>query len=318
MSLLKPIGGYFGLEPGTNTFPYNEAILLNTARNCLEYILKNYKPKRVYIPKYTCSAVLEPLSRLNIEYSFYKINENLEITNPIKLAPGEYIIYTNYFGIKDAYIPQISKDYQNQLILDNSQAFYSQPLKIGHTFYSPRKFFGVPDGGILFTNKILDEELPTDISFGRMAHLSKRIDIGAEAGYEDFKHNDASLMNQPIKHMSTLTRHLLNGIDYTKAKQKREANFALLHDWLGSRNKLMLDLGSLNGPMAYPFWADDSSLKQKLINQKVFVATYWPNIFEWCRPDELEYKITQNLLALPIDQRYGQEDMERIVRIING
>jgi hypothetical protein len=54
-------------------------------------------------------------------------------------------------------------------------------------------------------------------------------------------------------------------------------------------------------------------LKQKLIENRIFVATYWPNVFEWCRSKDLEYNLANNLLPLPIDQRYGKEELCYIV-----
>lgn len=64
-----------------------------------------------------------------------------------------------------------------------------------------------------------------DISFDRMSHLLKRVDIGAELAYDDFKNNDNALVSQPIKLMSKLTDKILSGIDYEYIKQIRLKNF---------------------------------------------------------------------------------------------
>lgn len=60
----------------------------------------------------------------------------------------------------------------------------------------------------------------------------------------------------------------------------------------------------------------DASLKKKMIENKVYVATYWPNVFNWCGKDTFEYGLVSNMVALPIDQRYGKEEMERIMKIL--
>ena len=39
-------------------------------------------------------------------------------------------------------------------------------------------------------------------------------------------------------------------------------------------------------------------------------------MFEVAERDSLEYRMAENVLPLPIDQRYGTEDMEYIVREI--
>lgn len=317
MSLPEPIGGYFGLEAkGDGDFPYTNTTLLNSGRNCFGYILSNQDVDHVYIPKFTCDVMLEPLKQTGINYTFYDIDEMLEIKSDISLKSSELIVYTNYFGIKDKYSRMLSQEYQSQLILDCSQAFYFEPLEEGYTFYSPRKFFGIPDGGCLFGCEAPNFAPPIDTS-ERSSHLFKRIESGAEAGYEDFKKNDASLTGEPIKSMSVFTRTILENIDYDSVKQKRITNFSILHDKLKSKNGLTIEEDSSGGPMVYPFLTDDNGLRQKLIDNKIFVATYWPNVFEWCSPEELEFSLAENIIPLPIDQRYDAEDMNKILEVIH-
>lgn len=319
MSLSNPIGGYFGLELSVKkSFLHNDATLLNSGRACFEYILSSNKVTKVYISKYTCDVMLEPLKKLDIPYSFYEINEKLEIAEDIKLAADEYIIYVNYFGLKDAYCSELTTKYGSNLVLDNSQALFADPAATGHTLYSPRKFFGLPDGGMLYTQTQLTTSLPKDQSFGRTSHLLKRIDAGAEYGYEDYKRNDGSLKDAPLKIMSELTRSLLSSIDFEGASKQRLTNFSVLHKDLTSSNKLVLSDTYAKAPMCYPYYTDQGdNLRKKLINKKVFVATYWPNVFEWCSPEDLEYMLAENIVPLPIDQRYDENDMRRILEVIH-
>lgn len=108
---MKAIGGYFELEDkGKGIFPHDNGLLLNTGRNALEHILRSISNiRRIYLPYYTCEVVLEPIKKLSIPYTFYHINENLEIIDSISLKDGEYIIANNYFGIKDTYISNLQK-----------------------------------------------------------------------------------------------------------------------------------------------------------------------------------------------------------------
>ncbi len=318
MSLHEPIGGYFGLETKHGSYAFaSHATLLNSARNCFEYILRAQKPDLVYMPKFTCDVMLEPLKLLNIQYEFYEINELLEIKNEPNVEKKQLLVYTNYFGIKTAYCKKIAKKYKQKLILDYAQAFLDEPEADCHTIYSPRKFFGLPDGGILYSNSLLDEHFETDVSYRRMSHLLKRVDVGAEAGYADFAKNDAALSGQPIKHMSRLTKTLLSSIDTNSAQKIRTQNMKQLHKALHKTNGLTAALEDIKGALCYPFLTTDAQLRQKLIDHKIFVATYWPNVLEWCSEDELEYKMTKYILPLPIDQRYGAQHMQRIIEIIN-
>lgn len=310
------IGGYFELELHNGEHYHKGALCLNSARSCFEYVLRARNYRKVYVPYFTCEIVMQPLRLLHIDYEYYTINAQLEPVTLPDLKKDEAFLYTNYFALKQSFIEYLAKHYGNQLIIDNAQAFYAKPIIGTDTFYSARKFFGVPDGAYLYSEKRLNQEFVQDVSFERMGHLLKRIDLGAEAGYGDFKHNDDALAEQPIMWMSVLTERLLKSIDYQSITRIRRENFQLLETELGKYNKLELNLSNNAVPLVYPFISEDANLKRKLIENKVFVATYWPNVMEWCRKNDWEYQLTQQTCFLPVDQRYGKEDMERIVDLI--
>jgi len=313
---MNPIGGYFGFELNNSGHYHNDALRLNTARNCFEYVLRVRRYTKVYIPYYTCEVMLEPISKLGLQYEFYQINELLEPSVLPLLKPNESFLYTNYFGLKQRCVKNLASKYGEQLIVDNSQAFFAKPIDAIDTFYSARKFFGVADGAYLYTNKKLDVKLEQDVSCERMSHLLKRVDIAAEAGYQDFRKNDDSLCKQDIKRMSKLTDSILSGIDYKIVRQKRIQNYTFLDETLRVSNLISLDLDDETVPMIYPYLTSKPSLKQKLIDNKIFVATYWPNVFDWATSNMLEYELAKCLVCIPIDQRYGKEDMERILKNI--
>ncbi|MDR2474236.1 MAG: hypothetical protein LBD45_00110, partial [Bacteroidales bacterium] len=270
----RSTGGYLQLELRETEHFHKEALRLNSGRNCLEYILLARKYQKVYIPYYTCNVVLEPFVRQGIRYEFYPIDEKFDPINILTLHPGEGFLYTNYFGLRQKTTEILAKIYGNQLIIDNSQAFYAKRLARIDTFYSARKFFGVPDGAYLYTDAELDMELPQAVSWNRMAHLLKRIDLSAEDGYDDFRENDNSLCNQPILKMSKLTDTLLKSIDYKQIKEKRLQNFFYLDSCLKTENELSFYLSDETVPLVYPFLHEKKiNLKQTLIDNKIYVAT---------------------------------------------
>jgi len=311
------IGGYFELELSRGEEYHSDAIRLNTGRNAFEYILRAKKYKKVYLPYYTCDVMLEPIMKLNLEYEFYSIDSNfMPIFDFTDIKKNDVFVYNNYFGICDEQVKEVASVCEN-LIVDNSQAFYNKPIKGIDTFYSPRKFFGLPDGAYLFTDNLLEYELEKDISYERCEHLLGRMDTTAEQHFQVYKENSKILCNQPIKEMSNLTQRLLSSIDYKTISDKRKKNFNIIHNELGKRNKLEFNISSKEVAMIYPFLVlNGSKLKRELIANKIYVATYWPNVLNWAEKDSFEYNITNNLLALPIDQRYSEDDMYRIIEII--
>lgn len=314
---MKEIGGYLNLDLKAVKSPlHKNGILLNTGRNALEYILYSIPNiNHIWIPFFTCNAILEPIEKLNIPYTFYTINEDLEINTSISLGTGDYLLYTNYFGVKDKYISYLEKKHQSQLIIDNSQALYSKPTTF--SFYSPRKFFGLPDGGIAYSYYKLNNVFEKDLSYNRVSHLLKRHDLPATNGYMDFKQNSLLLKNQPIRIMSELTKHLFHSIDYKWVKKCRINNFKILHSHLQHINKFSFDIDNIKCPLVYPFYTTKiNNLRNKLIQNKIYIATYWPNVLDWCPNGSLELLLVQGIIPLPIDQRYGEDEMNYIIKII--
>jgi len=313
--MMKEIGGFFELSFGERGKPYHDAIKLNSGRNALKYILKASRPDKVYLPYYICNSVLEPLNATGIKYEFYHIDESLEPIFNKALGEKERLLYVNYFGVKDRTVKALSRKYAN-LIIDNTQAFFSKPLKGVDTFYSPRKFFGVADGGYLYTAKKLREKIDIDTSYKRYGYLLQRLDVSASEGYESFIREENRLKNQPIRIMSKLTSRILENIDYQRVKAIRKNNFLFLHSLLSKINEFDIDVDNLNVPMVYPFLFSKKGLRDFLIRNKIYVATYWNEVCARTDRSSLEYRLTKHLLSLPIDQRYGIYDMKRIYAVI--
>lgn len=330
---MKEIGGYFELEEtrssdnidisildlwGKQT-PDNSPILLNSGRHALEYILNYsiYRFKTIWIPYYTCDSILPSINRAGLSYKFYHINKSFEIIELPHLHPDECILVNNYFGLKDKYISSLANKYGSQLIVDNTQAWYAQPILGISTFYSPRKYFGLPDGGVALTRTHETVKLDPGTSWHRSSHLLKRIDTGATSGYKDFKLNSSTIGLEGITKMSPLTKMLLSSIDFDKAREIRKNNYSIISDALSESNELLLpDIESYACPMVYPYLTSNYELRQELISNKIYVATYWPNVLEWCSPEKVECYLTNDLIPIPIDQRYGEDDMNRIISII--
>lgn len=305
----KEIGGYLGLEVNERFDNIGQCIALNSGRNALRYIIKAYQIKEIWLPYYTCPVVRESIELEKCQAKLYHINKNFMPLESFK--QDDFILYTNYFGICAKNVKNLAKIYKN-LIIDNAQAFYMPSYGIA-SFNSIRKFFGVPDGALLSSDKILDDELGQDTSYQRCAHLLKRLDVNAPFGYDDFKDNDKNLSTQSIKTMPNLTRILFNSINLHQARTKRLENFAYLQEHLNPTNKLNIALDDEDVPMVYPYLIDNGAkVKVNLIKNNIFVATYWnaQNL------NNFEANFQNNIIPLPIDQRYSLKDMNQIIKHI--
>jgi hypothetical protein len=312
---MKSLGGYLPLQLENGQEYYPLFLKLNTGRNAFEYILKVKKYTAIFLPYFTCEVILEPIKRLGIQYQFYTINESMDPVLDFEVGPSECLLYTNYFGLKQDTVVRLSNQFKN-LIVDNSQAFFSEPADGLDTFYSCRKFFGVPDGAYLSSNSPVRLKLERDSSVERCSHLIKSIDTGIESGYQDYVDNNNALTNNPIRRMSALTQRILSGVDYKICKYRRNSNFMYLHDFLINYNDYTFDASSVNGPMVYPLLISSTKLRSKLLEKRIYVATYWPNVLDWTTRKMYENYLTTHLIALPIDHRYTHSDMKRILNIL--
>lgn len=313
-NLSKEIGGYFGLDIYSDEYLNlpSHSVALNTARNCLRYLIRTYNIKTVQVPYYTCPVVVEAIEKEDCKTEFYHINESFL---PEKtFADDDYIIYTNYFGICAENVKNLSEKYKN-LIVDNAQAYHMPKYGLA-SFNSARKFMGVPDGAFLQCDKLLDEQLePDKTSIERFSHLLKRVDTNAQFGYADFKNNDDSLRNEGIKLMSNITKALINSHNSETEKKKRLENFNYLHKSLKDSNAITINLDIDDVPMVYPYLVKNGKdLKQKLNKNKIFVATYW----NATTLNDIEQDFQDNIVPLPIDQRYGISDMQKITGAIKN
>jgi len=314
---MKEIGGYFELELQEKEGYHKRALKLNSGRNCFKYILETQKVTKIYIPNYICDSIVEPLEELNILYEFYNIDKNFEIIDDIVLKENEKLLYVNYYALKSKYIQQLSDRYSAKLIVDNTQAFFNLPIQNVDTIYSPRKFFGVSDGGYLYVNQLSNEVLEEDLS-EEFSQLVGRIQKGASLYYENYQQAEKRLVHLPIKSMSKLTTKILNSIDYEDVKRKRERNFYFLHEELKQFNKLDIDIAEIKAPFVYPLMSDDPKLRNQLIKNKIYVAKYWNEVLGRVQVNNNEKYFVEHIIPLPIDQRYDLKDMKRIVEVIKG
>ncbi len=313
------VGGYFELEiTDRGSLFHDNAIALNTGRNAIKLVAQLKGCKKVHVPCYSCPVIGEALRDIGVSISYYRLRENF-IPVDLDVRLGDAVLLLNYFGVLDDLVVYgLNQGYE--AIVDNAQAFFSEAREGVDTIYSPRKFFGVADGAFLYTDAKLRDKLEIDESSHRVNHLIHRVDYGAEAGFSLFQENEAGLRDIPILRMSRITRKILRGIDYISAKKARESNFMFLHRLLKDDNELSaLIEGSVPcGPMVYPFLrSGNHELRQKLISHRVYVARYWPGCIDesHCSGGYERY-LYDNLISLPIDQRYNEEHMNYIASLI--
>lgn len=313
---MKEIGGYIELDTCRHAMLHEDAILLNCGRNALAYLLEARGIKKLYLPYFLCDSVVNVCKKIGVEAAFYHIGENW-LPKDLVIDEDTWLYIVNFYGqITREDLARLAAAYRN-IIIDNAQAYFDAPLANVDTLYTSRKFFGVSDGAVLYTNSKLERSLEIDESFNRIHYVLGRYERTASEFYEEAAKNNDIFDNEEIKEMSRLTKNLLRSIDYEYVKQIRTNNFAYLHEKLRTVNKLNVRL--IEGAFMYPLLIDDGmKIRKQLQQMKIYIPTLWPNVLEECEPGTLEYKFAADILPIPVDQRYGVEDMEYLVGVIRS
>lgn len=263
-------------------------IKLNSARNCLRYIIKVLNIKEIYIPYYLCSAVRLAVSKENCKINFYHIDK--EFKPLINFNENDFILYPNYFGISKNVVDKLSSKYKN-LIVDNAHSFYSEPKGIA-CFNSLRKFFPkIRDGAFLYIDsKYLELELKKD----KFTYLYETL------SYEEICKNENRVDNLALMTISDCTDLYYSKEKINSEKEKRLKKFNYWKKQFEDKNDLRIYLIENDVPFCYPFLAKNEKeadeLVEKLKLKQIPIYRYW-NLL----PDDYPEKIFYNrLVCIPL------------------
>lgn len=285
---------------------------VNTGRTAIACALHTLAVSKVFVPYYYCPDIISMLRGLDVQLSFYHIGEDF-LPVGLQDEKDSAVILVNYFGVISQKLLQFSQQFKN-VIIDQAHGFFTQPvLREGvMNVYSCRKFLGVCDGAYLIGKNLRRMELQQDVSYERATHLLKSIELGTSGAYAESKHNEQVLGEAP-KQMSLLTKRILSGIDYTSVEEKRKANFRYLHREL----KDLQQLKGLEESAAYMYpLLLDKDIHKELVREHIYVPLLWSQLMEPEWDGSLEQKYSACIVPLPMDQRYDESHLEKLVQII--
>lgn len=318
------IGGYFGMDLPYYGEAFPDTIKFQSGRAALRAALVSADIKHVLLPAYICDSVIQAIVDAGAGVETYRLDNSLcPIDCPNSLPEKSALLYVNYFGLCEANVTHLlEKIPGNQLIIDNSQALFSQSANVLATIYSPRKFVGVPDGGLLVASgvKVNVPEYEDTGTLARVRPLLLRMAYTAKDGYPEYLKSEKAFNDtKPLK-MSRLSKRILNSIDMVAVKSQRRENFLMLAARLDKINLNKWELDSESVPLCYPLvvgW-DVERLKKSLVDKGIYIPTYWPEVKPRAT-DGVEHRLINFCLAIPCDQRYSLDQMSYLAdEIISG
>jgi hypothetical protein len=301
-------------------FPDNENVArLNSARAGIYHSLQVMQCDDIYVPYYQCPTVNSFLGKKGVKiYQYYLSNTFKPLLN--RPENKSAILIVNYFGIfSNEYFKNIQREFQN-VIIDNGPAFYNPPIEGCFNVYSARKFFGVPDGCYVVGPNANDftNEYSVDYSSPTAGFLFQRHEFGCSASYKERMKNEERIDNADVLRMSHLTRTLLGGINYQRIRNLRRNNFQYAHEQYKSVNLLNVSINYDDScvPIFYPLVVENDSLVEELAKNQIYTGRRWNSVLNEVKGDTFEAWLSRYMVPLPVDQRYGSSELDKVFEAV--
>ena len=262
---------------------------------------------------------------------FYAVGNNFTPSADFlnEVQPGEAVLTIAYLGkpLPESFYAALATRSDILWVEDRAQCLLPISDYQPHAaIYSPRKLFGVPDGGILVGRGAAELEkwcLPPQYATlcERQAILNERYerDMRSDTGKQALRWVKCDIEHQLSRdRMSRATEAFLRRIPVRNIARKRQDNWAALYSHLGefcfwktSRPEFVPYAFPLVLPQGFP----TEILHTLLARQGIFCQRMWhplqlpQNLFP------LEEALAKRLLLLPCGQQYGYHEMERIATL---
>lgn len=322
---------------------HGDMTLLSTCRSAISYILyNNRKGRRALVPAFTCHSVISPFVDAGYEVFGYPLKENLSIdVDGLAALVGnvhpDVILVHGYFGFDTignaAEYLEWCRSQGIIVIEDMTQTMFStfgRP-ESDYIVGSIRKWLPVPDGAFLSGFKItgLSEDIQlSEAKIDAMRSKNQYIIYGKgtkETFMPKFFEAERILDSRfgPYA-ISGYTLPMLKDIDLQAFAAKRKHNFNYLATRLHSHPEISLIFSRATDdvvPFQLPVFISDgrSDFQKYMASHNVYPTIIWK-----C-PEELEKEtnaamrmIYDRILCFHIDQRYDEDDMDKIADIIDS
>lgn len=303
--------------------------------------------KKVLIPAYTCQTVITPFEEAGWQCEYYSIKSNLRIDlysleNTIAKHNPSLLVVHPYFGmdLNEEEIATLNtiKEKGVEIVLDLTQCLFSTKQYPFASFIvaSYRKWMPIPDGGYLlnqsnsvkisqpesenaeFTDRELAAMYLRGQYFDNGEQRTKAISIRLSKAADHIADSNIT----PHK-MSQVAYNLMQNEDIKLNQQRRYENYTYLYQNVRESDKVAKVCKNIDEVTTAPlyftiFVQDRPSLQRPLAQEAIYAPVIWPMEDERVLiNDEVKY-IYDHILAIPIDQRYDERDMQRAVEIINN
>ena len=328
----------FGLEStvhpqeGSPPFLMGREVFLNCGRSCICVLVDLLQPSQVWVPSYLCPAgILGAIDTKVTVPRFFEVDRDLKVPSKkwiSEVNPGDVVIFIDYFGFP--YDRGLAADVKKNgawVVEDACQALLSKDVGKLSDFvvFSLIKWFGVPDGGILrFTKERAMNAAPPGappaswwLKALRASLLRREFDDGVPSR-EWFTLFREKEIETPIGlyAMSQLSQIIMDSsVDYPWVAKRRLDNYRTLLARLVDY-AMFPDIGPDTVPLGFPVRIRNrDAVREALFEHQIYPPVHW-NIAGVVPPEFADsHELSDEIMTLPCDQRYGREDMERMADV---
>lgn len=309
------------IEKSNGLFPESTQWFIS-GRSALQAIIKELgKPRNVSLPAWCCDSMIKPFIDAGMDVHFYPVFWQKGLIQEICLD-SDVLFLMDYFG----YTGQRSdlSGYEGIVIRDVTHALFSTTYDdADYYFGSLRKWCGVWTGGYAWTrdehNLNIGSADCSEYAVLREKAMQEKYEYlnsrREDKGYlKVFDEAEECLETVGIAPAADRDIALTEHLDVAIISERRRANAEVLRksfaDWLIFPNMSPTDI-----PMFVPVLVPDGkrdALRRYLINNEIYCPIHWP-VSEYHNLDERTLNIYENELSLVCDQRYTENDMNRMV-----
>lgn len=333
----RPIGGFFErhaagaeavgpsvLDAWTGGRPH--AAFVN-ARSAFAALMAQLAPSTVWLPAWLCRDMVQP--GWSDRTRFYPVGPGFRPelgAVQAEAKAGDVLLVLAAFGlpIDDATRAVIAARPDLHVIEDRAQALDAGPGSgAGWTLYSPRKLFGVADGGLLVASSS-GSALPLPDAVANSAELWRAPDLRAAdpGGRENALWHAANQTKEADMDvrgaaMTADSLALLSGTPLASLTVPRLRNWKALDERLGRWSALPAKPSA--PPLGYVLDLEPGvrdHLRARLNSARVFAAVHWPELASPADQFPREHAWTRRLLTLPCDHRYTEAEMAGIADLV--
>lgn len=321
---------------------FKTTIYFDSGRSALKYITRFIPTDGiVLLPEFICESVIRCFDGKRID--FYKIHydftidiENIEECLRKHTNPNVKVIFLmHYFGQVQPgdrlqALKKIAEVHQITMIEDTTHSIFSKKNTIGdYVVSSIRKWMPIPKGGVLYTTKNLPRpakaEIPVSTENERadgmiLKHLFLKGILDCNKEYREiFAACEKVLDKQKnICQLSDFSRFVISCINIKTIISARKENYRFLAEKIGESGLApACRLGPDDCPFVFPVRVPERDrFRQYLADHKIYCAVHWPfdNTMREARQSAVDNG--NSLISLPIDQRYGELEMEYMANVI--